>query len=621
MPTARGTPQIVNRKVVLVTTIIAFVAALFVTLLPPFLYFRYELQFESGSIASHVSVHADQVSQIIGRNPQMWRFETLRIDELLGNKRADEQSVRLVESDGSVVTKVGPDSLAWPTISASAAVFDSGNEVGDLIISRSITPLFLTSLAVLCLSALGGGGVFLALRTLPLRALRHVVDRATFLASHDPLTRLPNRALLNSSLEAAIADAERQNSALALLCLDLDRFKEVNDVYGHAAGDLLLQEAAQRMRSVLGTNDVLARFGGDEFAIIQNHAVQPAGATALADRLIRSFDAPFDLGGREVHIGASVGVSILDPKAQTSGERLVQQADLALYKAKADRRGTFQFFEEEMNRQLMSRRRLENDLRKAVAEDKLELHFQPQVSLADDSIIGVEALLRWNHPVEGWIPPDRFIPVAEETGLILPIGDWVIREACRQARDLPGLKIAINVSPVQFRQGGLVATIRSALAEFGIAPGRLEIEITEGALLKDTDETIAALTEIHALGVRVAMDDFGTGYSSLSYLRRFAFDKIKIDKSFISGIGNDLDADGIVDAVISLGASLHMVSNAEGVETAEQVELLRKKGCKEVQGYFFGKAMPAAAISELLQDKAFKRTEAERDRERPPRIA
>ncbi len=620
MPMVRELIKTMDRKVLLATTVIALGAALFVAFMPPALYFYFRFQYENGSIVSHADMRAEQISQIVGRNPEMWQFETLRIDELLNG---DDETLfaRIVEPNGSIVTETGPDVLAWPTLSASAPIFDSGMKVAELTITKSLEQLFIKTIVVLAFSVAIGFSVFAAFRTLPLSALRGVVDHAAFLTSHDALTKLPNRALFNGSLEAATADAEQHGSAIAVLCLDLDKFKEINDIFGHAAGDVLLRKASQRMKEVIGKRDILARFGGDEFAIIQNHAVQPAAAATLAERLLRTFDMPFDFGGQQIHVGASIGISIRSPGVDSDSERLVQQADMALYKAKADHRGSFRFFEEDMNRQLMTRKKLETDLRNALANGELELHFQPQINLADESIIGVEALLRWKHPVEGWIPPDRFIPLAEETGLILPIGNWVINEACRHAKNWPGLKFAVNVSPVQFRQGKLVETIKDALASSEIEASRMEIEITEGALLNNTEATIAALTEIQAMGVSVAMDDFGTGYSSLSYLQRFAFDKIKIDKSFVSGLGIDADADSIVDAVLTLGASLDMVSNAEGVETAEQAELLRKKGCKEVQGYFFGKAMPASAITDLLRDQAFERSEVARYREPVSRTA
>ncbi|WP_220083967.1 putative bifunctional diguanylate cyclase/phosphodiesterase [Roseovarius marisflavi] len=440
------------------------------------------------------------------------------------------------------------------------------------------------------------------MRTLPLGVLRRAIDHASFLASHDPLTKLPNRTLFNDWLDNAVADTERRQKPLAVLCLDLDHFRDINDILGHAVGDELLTQATARIKALLESNDFLARLGGDEFAIVQTDKARPHHATQLASQIISALARPFDLDGNEAHVGASVGITILNLDEQTEASTLLIQADLALYRAKSKCRGSLQFFAEEMNEQLLIRKQLKGDLRRAIPEGQLELEFQPQVDLTTGKVIGVECLLRWSHPTKGRVPPDQFIHLAEESGLIIPIGDWVICQACAQANDWPELKFAVNVCPIQFRQGNIVETVRNALEAEGVSPNRLEIEITEGILLQNTEETIAILTELKAMGVRIAMDDFGTGYSSLNYLRRFDFDKIKIDQSFIAGLGRSTESDCIIQAVIDLGASLGMTSNAEGVETLAQARKLKQQGCKEVQGYFFGRPMPSTSIQELLVD-------------------
>ena len=342
--------------------------------------------------------------------------------------------------------------------------------------------------------------------------------------------------------------------------------------------------------------------GGDEFAIIQKHIEQPQGSTGLAERLISELAKPFELDGNEVVIGVSIGIALCTADDQLGGETLLRHADLALYRSKTQGRGTFRYYEDDMNDALVLRKRMEASLRVAIANNEFELHYQPQIDLATYAITGVEALLRWNHKDDGLVAPDEFIPLAEECGLIVPIGEWVIREACRQAMDWPQLSFSVNVSPVQFRQGNLVQTVRDALQETGTDPARLEIEITEGVLLNHTEETIADLSALQKMGVKIAMDDFGTGYSSLSYLRRFPFDKIEIDRSFTTDLCKCTDAESIIEAVINLGASMGMVSNAEGVETYEQVTFLQEHGCKEVQGFHFSKPVPSASISELLND-------------------
>ncbi|MBI0538389.1 EAL domain-containing protein [Roseomonas sp. KE2513] len=436
---------------------------------------------------------------------------------------------------------------------------------------------------------------------LPLRLLNQALERASYLAAHDLLTGLPNRGLFTDRLRQALALARRDAEPLAVLCLDLDRFKEVNDTLGHAAGDRLLQEVAKRLSAVVRESDTLARLGGDEFAIIQPKARQPEAADALARRLIAALEAPVDLGGDWASVGVSIGIAMVDQSGSADLTQLMRDADLALYQAKEGGRGGYRFFSPEMNRKLLERRALEADLRVALARGDFRLAYQPQVNLESGAVMGAEALLRWERPGVGNMPPDRFISVAEETGLIGPIGTWALQEACREAMTWPDhLTIAVNVSPVQFRQAGLFEAVVSALESSGLAPERLEVEITEGVLLNDTDETLATLRRLRSLGVKIAMDDFGTGYSSLGYLQKFPFDKVKIDRSFVRHLGDDRSAEAIVRAVVGMSHALGVHTIAEGVETAIQADMLRQKGCEEVQGYMYGKPMPAEAFTEML---------------------
>ncbi|HDZ72241.1 MAG TPA: EAL domain-containing protein [Aurantimonas coralicida] len=586
------------------TTAVAAAAAIIVALVLPALHFYYVYQYNIGSIESKTEINAKLISQLIGNNPRMWQFETLRIQELLVDTEHDTNTEvqRVFAKNGDLVAERATEApLLGPIIRDSHPLYDAGVIVGRVEFERSLRPQLIQSFMVFLLSGLFGAGIFIALRAVPLRVLRKVIERASFLASHDALTNLPNRAVFQEWMAHTIADVERDGTPAAVLFLDLDHFKEVNDLLGHAAGDELLKQVSDRMSETLRQNDVLSRLGGDEFAIIQKRIAQPGGAAQLAQRLIAILSEPFDLFGQEAMIGASIGITMCEPGGRGDPAHLLQQADMALYRAKSGGRGNYQFFEEDMNRRLLERKMMEIDLRRALANDQLQLHFQPQIDLATSALIGVEALIRWNHPEQGWIAPDRFIPLAEETGLILPIGDWVIHTACRQARAWPSLKVAVNVSPVQFRRGDLVAVVRHALEESGMDAGRLELEITEGVLMQDTEATIAILTALKELGVKIAMDDFGTGYSSLSYLRRFPFDKIKIDRSFIADMGHDDHADSIISAVISLGRALGMKSNAEGVETIEQANLLRAQGCEEVQGFYFGRPMAGEHIDALVQ--------------------
>jgi diguanylate cyclase (GGDEF)-like protein len=429
---------------------------------------------------------------------------------------------------------------------------------------------------------------------------RNSEARIAFMARHDALTGLPNRIMFGEKVEDAIANAGREGG-FAVLSLDLDRFKQVNDTLGHHVGDELLRMAAKRLQHCIGDSDTLARLGGDEFAIVQRRAEGPDAAADLAHRAIEALSAPYDVVGHRITIGASIGVS-LAPGDGLARDKLLKSADIALYRAKADGRGTWRFFEAEMDARLQTRRMLELDLRDALENNEFELYYQPSYDLARDRIGGFEALLRWRHPTRGLVMPAEFITLAEEIGLIIPIGEWALRRACAQACEWPvHITLAVNVSAAQFKASTLIETVQGALAATGLSPRRLELEITESVLLADNVATLAVLHTLRSHGIRIAMDDFGTGYSSLSYLRAFPFDKIKIDQSFV----RDLEAaDGsgpIVRAIRTLADCLSMRTTAEGVETYEQFKWLRDEGCNEAQGYYLSRPVPAAAIPELIE--------------------
>ena len=428
---------------------------------------------------------------------------------------------------------------------------------------------------------------------------RRAEAKIAYMAHYDALTDLPNRVLLFEHLRQTLAKT-REAMHVAVLCLDLDRFKDVNDAHGHPVGDLLLKAVAGRLRQCVRDTDMVARLGGDEFAIMQAGTSQPTDATSLASRLIEVIGAPYELGGGQVRVELSIGIA-LAPGDGLDPDQLLKNADMALYRAKSDGHGLYRFFEPEMDARMQARRRLEIDLRKAIANSEFELFYQPLVDMQTERVTGFEALIRWHHPERGMIPPLDFIAVAEETGLIVPIGDWVLRQACAEAATWPSdVKIAVNLSPIQFKSKGLLLSVMSALAASGLSPNRLELEITESVLLQDGDTTLAILHELRGLGVRISMDDFGTGYSSLSYLRKFPFDKIKIDQSFIFDMSDHNDSLAIVRAVIAMGSGLGIATTAEGVETAEQFEQLKLEGCTEVQGYLFSPPRPAAEVRGLL---------------------
>jgi diguanylate cyclase (GGDEF)-like protein len=406
--------------------------------------------------------------------------------------------------------------------------------------------------------------------------------------------------VFSQRLDEALTRARRDRQRIAVLWIDLDHFKTVNDSFGHSTGDRLLKAAAERLRNACGEGGLVARLGGDEFAVLLESSATPKDAGAAAERLIESLSAPFEFDGIEMTVGTSIGIALYPGDGENADE-LLRNADLALYRAKADGRGTHHFFEPEMDRQAQKRRTLERDLRKGLVRGEFELYYQPLIDLASGHVTGFEALLRWNHPERGMVPPAEFIAIAEETGLITPIGEWVLHTACSEAATWPDhVKIAVNLSPLQFRNRNLVAAVINALARSGLAPERLELEITESVLLAETDSNIATLHQLRALGVRISMDDFGTGYSSLGYLRSFPFDKIKIDRSFVSEIAQDEDCAAIIRAISGLGRSLRIRTTAEGVETAAQLGRLRDEGCSEVQGYYFSPPRPASEVAGLL---------------------
>jgi diguanylate cyclase (GGDEF)-like protein len=419
------------------------------------------------------------------------------------------------------------------------------------------------------------------------------------LAERDALTGLSNRKAFRDRLKERLA-REDFGFPTAVLYVDLDRFKAVNDTLGHLVGDTLLKKVAQRFNSVLREGDILARLGGDEFAIIQSDVSQPAAAIALATRLIDLIGRAYAIDGHILHIGASVGVA-LSPDDGVESNVLLRNADLALYRAKEEGRGCYRFFEVGMNQRMQSRRAMEIDLRRALALKELQLHYQPQIDLVSDEIVGFEALIRWHHPVRGFVQPADFIPLSEDIGVIVPIGEWVLRTACVQAATWPSaISIAVNLSPVQFRQGKVLETVISALAYSGLSPARLELEITEGALLEDADAVLDVLNSLRELGVRISMDDFGTGYSSIGYLQKFPFDNIKIDQCFVRDIDTHPDRRAIVRTVTSLASALGMKTVAEGVETDGELACIRAAGCDMVQGFLTGRPMSAEASKALM---------------------
>jgi diguanylate cyclase (GGDEF)-like protein len=445
---------------------------------------------------------------------------------------------------------------------------------------------------------MAGGGAVVLLEDITER--RNAEARITHLARYDELTALPNRVNFRDEIERLLTVPHDVEQLSALLFVDLDQFKQVNDTLGHPCGDQLLCAVSERLRGMLRPEDFVARFGGDEFVVFQQGIKSSEEAAGLARRIVDHLSERYRIDNHLVEIGASVGIAMAVPGV--SADTLLKNADMALYRAKADGRGTFCFFRDEMAQIVEARRILELDLRKALANEEFELFYQPLVNLKSGRIATCEALLRWNHPVRGAIPPDRFVPVAETSGLMKPLGEWVLRRALSDARRWPGLFVSVNLSPVQVRDAELVDLVGELLAANRLPPERVVIEVTEGVLIDKPDEARARLDALRGLGVKLALDDFGTGYSSLGYLQRFRFDKLKIDRSFVAPLGRRADSQAMLQAIVALGRALDLGLLAEGVETEEQRVLLRLAGCDEMQGFLFARPLPAEAFDKLLEE-------------------
>ena len=426
-------------------------------------------------------------------------------------------------------------------------------------------------------------------------------QKINYMARHDALTGLPNRRLFHEELDHALRHAAARER-VTVLYLGVDDFKIVNDTYGHPIGDRLLQQIAERLRGTVRPADTLARMGGDEFAMILNRLIPPFDGAALAGRIVQLLGEPYVVDEQQIVVGTSIGIAV-SPDDGTATDELLKNADLALQLAKAEGRGTHRHFEPQLDARVKQRHAVEMDLRRAIAMEEFELFYQPIIGVASEEIVGFEALLRWNHPERGLVPPGDFIPTAEVTGQIVAIGEWVIHTACHEAVTWPaGLTVAVNLSPIQMKSANLVPAIKAALAGSGLAAGSLELEVTESVMLQEDGITLRVMGELHDLGLRISMDDFGTGYSSLGSLRKFPFDRIKIDRSFVSEMSDRRDSLAIIRAVSAIGASLGMATTAEGVETRDQFDVVKKEGCTEVQGYLFGRPKPAGDIPARLAE-------------------
>jgi len=582
-----------------------------------------------------VLVIAVMLFLVVRRLSQQHQLEKQRLDTAINNMTQGllmfDSSHRLVVANQRYIEMFG---VSTEVVKPGCTMHDLLNhrkEIGsftgdaDEYCSTMFRKLRLGKIFQTILDAADGRSIQVSYRPLPdggwvttledITERRRAEERITHLAHYDALTDLPNRALFHDRLKRELARMA-PGEQLAVLYIDIDEFKTVNDTLGHLIGDELLKSVAVSLGRCVSATDFVARLGGDEFAIVQTAVKTPDEVSDLVTRVLDAIREPYECLGHQVTTDASIGIA-LAPQHGADLDQILKNADMAMYAAKSAGRRTYRFFEPEMDTQVKARRILEMDLRQAISDGALEVHYQPCVSLRDSEIAGCEALLRWRHAERGMISPAEFIPIAEETGLINQLGEWVLTTACTEAATWPDdIKLAVNVSPVQFKSGTLALKVVAALAASGLAANRLELEITEAVLIRDDEAALAILHQLRAIGVRIALDDFGTGYSSLSYLQRFPFDKIKIDRCFVNDISEPDGSSCIVQAVVNIAAARHMTTTAEGVETQQQRDLLRALGCAEMQGYLFSPAKPAAAIRQLLDREGSAAADLNRSRKR-----
>jgi diguanylate cyclase (GGDEF)-like protein len=589
-------------------SIVAIVAATVVGLALPGLYFLTNYKHEVGAVDALSNIHASLVTNAINKNPIMWRFEEHKLLALVEHRSHNEKhetNYSILDAGRNVIVSSSEELLPPPVISHEVVLYDATKPVGYYKIEWSLRNLLLETLFV------AAGGLLLALiiaiplRTLPLRAIRQSQQRLAHMAHHDVLTGLPNRALLDDRLNQAILYAQRYQRFITLIFIDLDNFKTINDSLGHDVGDELLKRTAERIQRVVRRTDTVVRLGGDEFVILLFD--QPEKAESITGTLQKIRDCvadPLSINNHMLRVTCSMGLATY-PNDGLDVSTLLKNADAAMYRAKELGRDNFQFYTAELNCKLQQRISLQQGLLNALANDEFVLVFQPQIQLKSGQIVGVETLLRWKHPERGLISPATFIPLAEETGMIVPIGEWVLRTACKQNKawqnlGMPHIKMSVNVSPRQFKENNWVATVAAALKESGMEPQYLELEITESLIMENVERAIATMNEIQGMGVQLSIDDFGTGYSSLSSLKHFPVARLKIDQSFIRGLPGNDDDQAIALAVIALGHRLNLLIVAEGVETEQQQTFLQDNECDEMQGYHFSKPVSAEEIERMF---------------------
>lgn len=589
--------------------LITYAIAIAIAVSFPAVYFSTHYQFVLGQVETKVQINAGFLTQRINNNPEMWRYEEHRLVNLIEKdviQGSPETIYSILDSDRRVIAQNARDALPWPAIAHEAALLDSGNVVGYYSVARSIRDVMNETLMVALAGIVFGLLIILSVNVLPLRALHRAEERLLFMAHHDALTGLPNRVMLNERLNRAISFAERYGRLVNLVFIDLDNFKVINDGLGHNAGDVLLKTLADRMLKCTRSTDTVVRLGGDEFVIILPDQHDGRQSTdEILERLQQAVREPVQVGDRMLRVTCSMGLATY-PSDGANAETLLMNADAAMYRAKEMGRNNCQSYTAELNSKNQKRLMMEEGLRNAIERNEFVLHYQPRVDLKTCRIFGVEALIRWRSPEWGMVSPMEFIPIAEESGLIMPIGEWVLETACLQSKTwqdagVPPLIMAVNVSARQFGEKDCVGKIANTLQKIGLEADYLELELTESLIMKDLQQSVRTMRDLQEMGIQLTIDDFGTGYSSLSALKGFPLTRLKIDKSFVCGIPRDDDDNTIVTAMISLGQKLSLRVLAEGVETEEQLAFLRRNGCDEIQGFKFSKPVAAAEIEEMLR--------------------
>lgn len=591
-----------DRTLLLLAATLAFLIAV----TPPTIIFSTGLRSQADILGAEVEINAHSITQVINRHPDFWQTQVVRIEEFLRRRPSDGAlEIREVRNlEGQTVARIADPLAGTYFKSARTELFDSGHPVGHLIITRSLDELLKHTLIAAALSLAVALGFLMFTKFITLASLRRSQLQLAKQARYDALTGLFNRFSLQELTQQTLASAARRRESVAMLFLDLDKFKQINDTLGHGAGDLLLIDVAQRLRASVRDSDIVARLGGDEFVVVLTGLDGPATVGQVADKISRSLSLPFEISGKSINTSASIGISLFPADAKDV-EKMMGHADLAMYHAKGIGPSSYQFFTFEMNQANLERITLEQDLGDALVREEFVLHYQPQINTVTGEVFGVEALVRWNHPTKGMIPPAEFIPAAEMNGLIFPLGEWVLNTACAQLRiwldtGFIDLRMSVNVSARQFEDETLLVRVEQALEKHKLAPGQLELELTESVMFKNPQKAIDQMRRFRAVGVNLAIDDFGAGYSSLNYLRKLPVNRLKLDSDLIRDIQTNTSTHSICAATIRLAGDLGLDVIAEGVETQGEYDSLKLLHCPGIQGYFHSKPLPTSEIFNFM---------------------